>query len=161
MFTTCLIISAVFYIIDIVHCPDDDDLLQALGGGGRRPQLLDQSVQRVRVDGLLLVGFEGHLVGGGDGGVSGLGLEVLHDGFGGSSVRGGGGCGRRCGFGVGGGWFGVGWLAFGDGSHPFVFLGELALDEGHRMTGSQEDYCSHTHTKSTKRSNRRETEHEM
>lgn len=130
-------------VFGVVHRPDDDDLLQALGGGRRRPQLLHQSVEGVRVDGLLLVGFEGHLVGGIDGGVSGLCLEVLDDGCRGSIVSGGGGgCGWRCGFGVGGGWLRVGRLAFGDGSHTFVFLGEFALDKGHRMTGSQEDYCS-------------------
>lgn len=134
-------------MLGVVHRPDDDDLLQALGGGRRRPQLLHQSVEGVRVDGLLLVGLEGHLVGGGggDGGLSGLRLEVLHDcGGGGSGVVSGGGCRWRCGFGVGGGWFRVGWLAFRDGSHTFVFLGEFALDERHRMTGGQEDHCSHT-----------------
>lgn len=130
-------------VFGVVHRPDDDDLLQALGGGGRRPQLLHQSVEGVRVDGLLLVGFEGHLVGGIDRGVSGLSLEVLDDVCLGSIVSGGGGVRRwRCGFGVWGGRFGVGRLTFGDGNHAFVFLGQFALDKGHRMTGSQEDYCS-------------------
>lgn len=150
-------------VVSVVHRPDDDDLLQALRGGGlrvvhvvrvlrdddllgaarggwRRPQLLHQGVEGVRVDGLLLVGFEGHLVRGVDGRVSGLRLEVL-DGLGGGS-GGGGGCGWRRGFGVRGGGLRVGWLAFGDGRQSFVFLGEFALDEGHRMTGSQEDHCS-------------------
>lgn len=139
----------------VIHRPDDDDLLEALGRRGWRPQLLHQSVEGVRVDGLLLVRFEGHLVGGINRGVSGLRLEVLDDGWrGGASVSvggGGSGCGRRCGFGVGGGGFGVGWLAFGDGSCIFVFLGEFALDEGHRMTGSQEDDCSNTHTHTNNR----------
>lgn len=137
-----------------VHCPDDDDLLQALGRGGWRPQLLHQSVEGVRVDCLLLVGFEGHLVGGGDSGVNRLRLEALNDGGGccsgsvsGGDVSGDGVCRWRSGFGVGGGWFRVGRLAFGDGDQTFVFLGEFALNEGHRMTGGQEDDCSHTNTK--------------
>lgn len=75
---SCSLLGRV--VFSSVHRPDDDDLLQALGGGGRRSQLLHQSVERVRVDGLLLVGVEGHLVGGGDGGVSGLRLEALDDG---------------------------------------------------------------------------------
>lgn len=110
-------------------------------------------MEGVRVDGLLLVGLEGHLVGGADGGVSGLPLEVLDQGLGvgsvGSSIRvgvSGAGC-RRCrGFGVGGGGFRVGWLSFGDGSHSFVFLREFALDKSHGMTGGQEDDCSQTQT---------------
>ena len=63
-----------------VHRPDDDDLLQTLGRGGRWPQLLHQGVEGVRVDGLLLVAIEGHLVGGGDGQVDGLRLQALDDG---------------------------------------------------------------------------------
>lgn len=133
-------------VFTVVHRPDDDDLLQALGGGGRRPQLLHQSVEGVRVDGLLLVGLEGHLVTAGDGGVRRLRLEALHDGGGGvgggaassGDVSGDDVGGRRGGFGVGSGRFGVGRLAFGDGDQTFVFLGEFALDEGHRMTGGQE-----------------------
>lgn len=128
-----------------VHRPDDDDLLQAGGGGRRRPQLLHQSVEGVRVDGLLLVGFEGDLVGGADRRMGGLRLQVLDDGgaggsVGGVGVRGVGG--RGHGFGVGRGWFWVGWLAFRDGGQTFVFLGEFTLDEGHGMTGGQEDYSS-------------------
>lgn len=126
----------------VVHRPDDDDLLQALGGGGRRPQLLHQSVEGVRVDGLLLVGFEGHLVGGIDRRVGGLGLEVLDDVCLGVVSVGGGGCRRRRGFGVRGGWFRVGRLTFRDGNHAFVFLSQFALDKGNRMAGSQEDHCS-------------------
>lgn len=92
----------------VVHRPDDDDLLQALGRGGlrnavdvvlvlghdlgvlgwggRRSQLLHQSVEGVRVDGLLLVGvgvgFKGHLVGGAHRGLRGL----LDDAVSGGSV---------------------------------------------------------------------------
>lgn len=125
-------------MLAVVHRPDDDDLLQALGGRGRRPQLLHQSVEGVRVDGLLLVGFEGHLFGGGVDGRGGA-LDGGFDDFSGVAV-----CGGRCGFGVGGGRLGVGGLAFGDGSHTFVFLREFALDKRHGMTGRQEDDCSHT-----------------
>lgn len=34
-------------VFGVVHRPDDDDLLQPLGGGGRRPQLLHQSMEGV------------------------------------------------------------------------------------------------------------------
>lgn len=34
-------------VLAVVHRPDDDDLLEALGGRGRRPQLLHQSVEGV------------------------------------------------------------------------------------------------------------------
>lgn len=134
-------------VLSGVHRPDDDDLLQAWGGGGRWPQLLHQGMEGVRVDGLLLVGFEGHLVGGGDIVVNGLRLETLDDGVsggasGGISVSGSDLCGWCSGFGVGGVRFRVGWLYFGDRHQTFVFLGEFALDEGHRMTGGQEDDSS-------------------
>lgn len=134
-------------VLSSVHCPDDDDLLQALGRGRRGPQLLHQSVEGVRVDGLLLVGVEGHLVCGGDGLVGGLRLEALDDG----GAGGGGGVGvrgRTRGFGVGGGRLGVGRLALWDGPQTFVLLGEFALDEGHGVAGGQEDDCSHTNTES-------------
>lgn len=134
-------------VLSRVHRPDDDDLLQTRGGRGRRAQLLHQSVQGVRVDGLLLVGLERHLFCGGERMVGGLRLKVV----GGVGGRVGGVVGdgfrRRRGFRVGGGGFGVGRLAFGDGDQTFVFLGELALDKRHGMTGSQEDDCGETRQK--------------
>lgn len=105
-------------VFGVVHCPDDDDLLQAVGRRRRRPQLLHQGVKRVRVDGLLLVGLKGHLLAGVDRRVNGLRLEVLDF----SRSSGGdvdciaGGRRQRCGFGVGGGGLRVEGLTFGDGS---------------------------------------------
>lgn len=116
-------------------------------------------MQRVRVDGLLLIGVEGHLLCGGERGVRGLRLEVLDDGGGvrdAVSGHAGGGCSRVSGgdvggsrggvggFGVGSGRFRVGRLALGDGAQTFALLGELALDEGHGMAGGQQDHCSNT-----------------
>lgn len=138
-----------------VHCPDDDDLLQAGGRRRRRSQLLHQSVQRVRVDGLLLVGFEGHGVGGGQREVGGLRFELLHDG----GVDGllGGGCvivdGRSRGFGVGGRRFRVGWPAFGDGSQNFVLLRDFTVNEGHGVAGGQEHDCRETQGSKVKQRN--------
>lgn len=141
-----------------VHRPDDDYLLQAGGGRPRGSQLLHQSVQRVRVDGLLLVGFKGHRVGCGEGEAGGLRFELLDDG--GVSGGGLGGVGRRRqGFGVRGGRFRVQRLAFMDGNQTFVLLRDFILNEGHGVAGSKEDNCRRTQRSKVTRSPKTSLKH--